>query len=166
MKKCLFIIFIFTISLLFINNGYAKTSKWNVKIFGTKSFEEKQNITFNVENSNNVLKGKIAPGLKATAEVEIDLTGTKVPVDICAEIDDYKLNSSFKLTAMIDDKIYNLGTNEFIKLEKGSKFNSKMILTLELEWIDEVKNNEFDTFLGMNTNSITIPVKINVRQHI
>ncbi|HAB67532.1 MAG TPA: hypothetical protein DCE23_09225 [Firmicutes bacterium] len=128
-------------------------------------------IAFKVEDSDNVLKGKLASGIKAISNIEIDLTDTNIPVDICVEIDDSNLSSSFKLTTTLDGKIYNLGTTEKIKIEKEKGFkhnksNDKKILRLELEWIDNIEKNEIDTILGANAGSLIIPVKITVKQHI
>lgn len=171
-KNITIIFILFIIPFILTSNIYAKNKKdseWNIRIFDTKDCEKTNNIEFKVEENIDVVKGKIAPGLKATAKVTIDLTGTEVPVDIIAEIDDKKLNSAFKLKYKLDGKKYNSGTIETIKLEKNSKFNKKngkKILTLEIEWINDINNDENDTILGIEADSITIPVKINVRQHI
>lgn len=168
---------LFVIPLLFISNNYAnymligkdnEIADWKVTITSdTKDLEDTQKIDFKVEDNSNVVKGKLAPGLKATANVEIDLTGTKVPVDISATIDDTALNETFRLTAKLDGKDYKTGTIKTIQIENNSSFtkeNGNKILALELEWINN--DNKNDTILGMVGQTITVPVRINVRQHI
>lgn len=170
---------LFVIPLLFISNNYAshmitgknnEITDWKVTITSdTKDLEDTQKIEFRVEDNRDVVKGKIAPGLKAIANVEIDLTETKVPVDICAEIDDATLNDTFSLTAKLDGENYKSGTVKTIPIENNSAFtpkNGNKILTLELEWVNNDNNNANDTILGVRGETITVPVTIKVTQHI
>lgn len=170
---------LFVITLLFINYNYAsyimikknsEITDLKVRITSdTKEIEDTQKINFKVENSSNVANGKIAPGLRAIANVNIDLTGTKVPVEIFATIDDASLNDAFRLTAKLDGENYEFGTAKIIEIDNNLAFtkeNANKILSLELEWVNNDNKNESDTILGMMGGTITIPVRINVRQHI
>ena len=170
---------IFVISLLFINNNYAKyvnveknneITDWKVTITSdTKELKDTQKISFKVKDNPNVVNGKIAPGLKAIATVQIDLIGTKVPVDICAIIDDTTLNNTFKLTTKLDGENYTSGTTKTIELENNSVFtkeNGNKIIILELEWINDDNNNKNDTILGIMGGEIEIPITINVKQNL
>lgn len=171
------IFILFVIPLFLLLNGYMSNiairknneiTDWKVAITSdAKDLEDTQEINFKVENSSSVVNGKIAPGLKAIANVEIDLTGTNIPVDICATIDDMTLNDSFRLTAILDGEKYNFGTIKTMEIENNSRFtkeNGNKILTLELEWIDN--DNENDTILGKIGETITVPVTIKTMQHI
>lgn len=176
--KLIVITFIlFAISLVFINNNYAsymavrknnEVTDWKVAITSdTKDLEDTQKIDFKVENNSNVAKGKIAPGLKAIASVNIDLIGTQGPVDIYATIDDTSLKDTFRLTTKLEGESYTSGEIRTIEIDNKSVFtkeNGNKILILELEWLDN--DNENDTILGMNGETITVPVTIRVSQHI
>lgn len=170
---------IFVVSLLFINNNYARyinvgkndeITDWTVTITSdTKDLKDTQKINFKVEDNPDVVTGKIAPGLKAVANVAINLVGTKVPVDISAIIDDTTLNNQFKLTTKLDGENYISETTKTIRLENNSAFtkeNGNRILTLELEWINDDMENKNDTILGIMAGTIKVPVTINVKQHI
>lgn len=167
---------IFVISLLYVNNNYAKIgysdndeiTNWHVVITSdTKDLKDTKEISFKVQESPNVAKGKIAPGLKALATIEIDIRKTKVPVDIKAIVDDTELQDCFKLTAKLDGKKYELGTTETVELENNKEFteeNGKKLLTLEIEWSDN--DSEMDTMIGSTIDKISLPVEISVIQHI
>lgn len=157
-KNVIFVLMLFIISFTFTSNIYAKINKdseWNVKIFGTKYWEKTNKVEFNVLENPDVVKGKIAPGLKATAKVTIDLTETKVPADIIVEIDDSNLDKNFKLTKKINGTNYNSGVY--------NAKNNKNELMLEIEWVGN-GNNTKDTLLGANAKTISVPIKIIVEQ--
>ena len=169
---------IFVISLIYANNNYAKidnlenneVANWSVVIASdTKDLKDTQEINFKVQDNPNVVKGKIAPGLKALASIEIDLRKTKVPVDIKATVDDSKLQECFKLTAKLDGKDYLLGSTETIELGDNKEFTEekgKRVLTLEIEWVNDVNYNEIDTIIGNTVDSINLPITISIEQHI
>ena len=182
-RKARFFVFtfiIFVISFLFINNNYARffnmgnvndneITNWKVKITAdTKELEDIQEISFRVEDNENVVNGKIAPGMKAVAQIEIDITGTKYPVDISATIDDSNLYDCFKLVSKLDGEIYKSETINTIKSENSffTMENGKRILILELEWKDNYYDTEFSTNIGENIETIKVPIRINVTQHI
>lgn len=173
-----FIIFVIFIS--FMNNNFAtnlykenlnedEITDWKVTITSdTKDLKDTQEMNFKVENNENVAKGRIAPGCKAIATIEISLVGTKVPVDIIVKVDDSNLHDAFKLTTKLDKEVYTSGTTKTLKLENNKAFtveNGKRILTLELEW-ENKQNNITDTALGIIGGTVKVPVTINVTQHI
>lgn len=170
---------IFVVSLYLVNNYYLRyinigkndeITDWTVAIASdTKDLKDTQEINFKVEDNLNVVTGKIAPGLKAVANVTINLAGTRLPVDISAIIDDKNLNNNFKLTTKLDGEKYISETEKTIRIESNSTFtkeNGNRILTLELEWINDDMENGNDTILGVMAGTIKIPVTINVKQHI
>lgn len=81
--------FIFVTFMLFFNTTYGKYMNignlnkdevTNLKLElanGTKDFKDTHEISFKVEDSPNVANGKIAPGLKAIATIEIDLNRSR-----------------------------------------------------------------------------------------
>lgn len=155
--------FIFMIiSLTTLNYVYAKNNvimnKWNVTITnGAKDINDTHMIKFEVKRNNDVVLGKIAPGMKATAEIDIDLQKINGFVDIEIEFDNSKLNDVFLLNAKFND--------ENISSKSKKKVNAGKIEKVLLELIWNGKDIE-DTEIGINIASIEIPVKIKVLQHI
>ena len=153
---------IILISFTSSNYVYAKNSEikdnWNVTITNdAKEINDTHKIKFEVRKNKNVVLGKIAPGMKATAEIEINLQKANGFVDIELEIDDSKLNDVFLLNAKFNDE--NLSSKSKKKVNAGKI--EKVLL--ELIWNG---NDLEDTEIGINTASIEIPVKIKVLQHI
>ncbi len=166
---------IFVITLLFLSNiNYANyfsfenndKTDWRVVITSdTKEISDKQEIKFKVEENKNVVNGKIAPGLKATSSIEIDIAKTKVPVDIKVIADTSNLPNSFKLTSKLNGENYALGSNKTISPLNSKEFtekDGKIILTLELEFVSSEEN----TIIGTSVDKITLPITLNIREHI
>ena len=153
---------IILISFTSSNYVYAKNSEikdnWNVTITNdAKEINDTHKIKFEVQKNKNVVLGKIAPGMKATAEIEINLQKVNGFVDIELEIDDSKLNDVFLLNAKFNDENLSSKNKKKVKAGKIEK------VLLELIWNG---NDLEDTEIGINTASIEIPVKIKVLQHI
>lgn len=153
---------IILISFTSLNYVYAKNSeikdKWNVTITNdAKEINDTHKIKFEVQKNKNVVLGKIAPEMKATAEIEINLQKVNGFVDIELEIDDSKLNDVFLLNAKFND--------ENLSSKNKKKVNAGKIEKVLLELIWKGKDIE-DTEIGINIASIEIPVKIKVLQHI
>ena len=141
---------------------YTKNSEikdnWNVTITNdAKEINDTHKMKFEVQKNKNVVLGKIAPGMKATAEIEINLQKVNGFVDIELEIDDSKLNDVFLLNAKFND--------ENLSSKSKKKVNAGKIEKVLLELIWNGKDIE-DTEIGINIASIEIPVKIKVLQHI
>ena len=153
---------IILISFTSSNYVYAKNSEikdnWNVTITNdAKEINDTHKIKFEVQKNKNVVLGKIAPGMKATAEIEINLQKVNGFEDIELEIDDSKLNDVFLLNAKFND--------ENLSSKSKKKVNAGKIEKVLLELIWNGKDIE-DTEIGINIASIEIPVKIKVLQHI
>ncbi len=153
---------IILISFTSSNYVYAKNSEikdnWNVTITNdAKEINDTYKIKFEVQKNKNVVLGKIAPGMKATAEIEINLQKVNGFEDIELEIDDSKLNDVFLLNAKFND--------ENLSSKSKKKVNAGKIEKVLLELIWNGKDIE-DTEIGINIASIEIPVKIKVLQHI
>ena len=153
---------IILISFTSSNYVYAKNSEikdnWNVTITNdAKEINDTHKMKFEVQKNKNVVLGKIAPGMKATAEIEINLQKANGFVDIELEIDDSKLNDVFLLNTKFNDENLSSKNKKKVKAGKIEK------VLLELIWNG---NDLEDTEIGINTASIEIPVKIKVLQHI
>ena len=159
-------------------NGTVQVAKWQVKLDDTdiSTTTTTKNITFTVQSNTNVVDGKIAPAVTATAEVELDLTGTEVAVDFDATIDpNFDLTTvgasgdKLTLTTKVDGTAYTSGTVQTISLPNGSAFtaaNGKKTVTLELTWTNDDTNNADDSTMGNAAPTITIPVTLTAQQHI
>ena len=126
-------------------------------------------MIFKVQDDQNVAKGKIAPGTKAIAKIEIDLRETTSPVKIVADVDKTNISSQFNLTAKIDNEEYEIGTEKSLNPENNSFFTSRdgiKSLELELEWDYSGNNDQIDTEMGIMGGIISIPVTIQVSQKI
>ncbi len=152
------ILLFFTIFKYSFGKKIEKDNNWKVVILSdTKEINDTHMIKFEVNKSQDVIQGKIAPGMTAIASIDIDLTKIEEFVDIEIEIDDSEISKSFKLNTRIDGEI--LDSNVIKKVESG---NIKNVL-LEIIWNED---NLEDTKIGINTESIVIPIKIRVLQHI
>lgn len=150
------------ISLTALNYVYAKNNEivddWVVIITNdAKEINDTHEIKFKVEKTKDVVPEKIAPGMKATAEIEINLEDVKGFVDIEVKIDDSKLNKEFKLNTKLNEE--SISTQKITKVKAGEMKK----IVLELIW-DE--NNIEDTNIGISAETIEVPIQINVLQHI
>ena len=153
---------IMIMSLTTLNYVYARnneiTNKWNVTITNDgKDINDTHKIKFEVQKSKNVVPGKIAPGMKATTEIDINLQKINGFVDIEIELDDSKLNDVFSLSTRFEDEY---GFSKKMKKVKAGKIEKVL---LDLTWNG---NTREDTQIGINAETIEIPVKIKVLQHI
>ena len=167
MQKSKTKVFVITIIALLISfatlkNVYAKNNEiadnWEVTITNdAKEINDTRKIKFEVEKNKDVVPGKIAPGIKATAEIDINLEKINGFADIEIELDDSKLNKAFSLNTKFNSESISTKKIESVKAGRIEK------VLLELIWNG---NDIEDTQIGINTQSIEIPVKIKVLQHI
>lgn len=122
-----------------------------------KELNDTHKIKFEVEESPNVISNRLAPGMKATAEIEINLEKVEGFFDIDIRVDESKLENVFILNAKLDEESVNSG--KISKIRAGGK----KLVKLELIWNG---NDIEDTTIGRDINSIEIPVEIKVLQHI
>ena len=161
-------------------NAVATAAAWNIAITSGDTNliqSETQEITFEVEDNDDVVANKVAPGVTAVATVELNLTGTEVAVDFDALIDEDALTSSnigasydkFSLTTTMDGTTLNSGVPQLINLVNDSAFtaeNGIKTITLSLTWDNDDLNNADDTAMGLNVDTFTIPVTFTAKQHI
>ena len=126
---------IILISFTSSNYVYAKNSEikdnWNVTITNDgKDINDTHKIKFEVQKNKNVVLGKIAPGMKATAEIEINLQKVNGFVDIELEIADSELNDVFLLNAKFNDE--NLSSKS--KKKGKRRKNRKSAIRTYMEW--------------------------------
>ncbi len=188
-RRAIFIAIVLVLVLYLIGNTYSKYStegianakanvaKWAVVMKSGETFlnSTTQDITFTVQENNNVVPGKIAPAVTAKAEVELDLTGTEVAVDFTATVGSLSPTNlpsydKISLTSAVEGG--TPGTLTTIPLVNQSAFtesNGKRKVTLTLTWTNDDENNKDDTDTGMladGSRTLTIPVTLTVAQHI
>jgi len=143
---------------------------WNVKITSdTKDLTSKdtQDIIFKVQDNPNVLPGKMAPGCVATATINLDLTGTKYPVDFTLQVD-MELPHNFCLSVKIDGELYTLGEKILIEPVNGKVFTdedgTKEIVST-LVWESDDDTNQ-DNMMGVFNEKISIPFSWKIEQNM
>ena len=179
------ILLIIVLAVYFVAGTYARYStagsveasadiaKWAVTIKANDEpvTTETKEITFTVDKNADVVNGKIAPGVTATATVELDLTGTEVSVDVLAEVGELQSGVSsdkITLTPTITGMTTTDGTTT-ISLPNGEAFtaeNGKKTVELKLSWENDDTNNASDTAIGTAGGTLTVPVSFTVKQHI
>ena len=151
----LILLFIF---VFYINNCYAINSsenKMRVTITNdNKELNDTHEIMFITDKSPDVVSNKIAPGVKAKAELEVLVERSENPVSVYFEINDKELNDDFILISKLGDTEYH--NNQEIVLTQGEKEK----LTLELYW---TSTGNYIENLG---NNIKIPIKIRAESEI
>lgn len=192
-----------TVSLYFVGGTYARyateftgeaslqVAKWDVKIKGQEDDSTKElTLNFKVNENENVVEGKIAPDVTATATAEIDLKGTEVAVDVKLadtlktaiagaaeelgiEAEDLAITVDVKLEGDGNtDKVTATTPSEMYKIalpDKTSGFtagNSVVTITVTAAWTNNDGHNEKDTAAGKTAGTLSVPVNVTVQQHI
>ena len=195
-KLSIIVALLFVFALYFIGNTYAKyagafngegelnVAKWQVRVSGEQE-EGNFDLTLTPESNGSVVADKIAPGVKATGTVKVDLTDTEVAVDLAASIDQSSLSSLFggakaKVTLDVNGTTKEVTTDSLsgdlssgdvlVPLKSGAKFTEADSVTVKItvEWVNETNgdNDSNDTSEGETATTVTIPVKLTAKQHI
>ena len=189
MKKLLILTFftILTFSLLLTTYGifesgiltgtFIKIAAWEVTI--NDSVITNENKTFNIndiiwEGSENVLDGKVAPGMKGYFDIVIDPKNTDVAIryDILYNLDDLnEINSFIKITNVEEINKNNLiltDKNTYTGLIDLNYISSKKthIIRTYVEWIDDEDNSQNDYLVGISDEIFKISIDINVIQYL
>lgn len=184
-KKILYIIFSFFLLLtlyeikktygLFESNNkmsvQQSTAKWNILINGTNIKSEEKFVvnSVNVEDNENVLNGKIAPGVKGYFDVEIDKTNTSTSIVYSITFDFTKISDSITIEKIEETTSGNLirtGENTYSKV---MKINDNPInnIRVYIKWENKEENNDIDSLVGLTKdNYINIPVSISAMQYL
>lgn len=184
-KKILYIIFSFFLLLtlyeikktygLFESNNkmsvQQSTAKWNILINGTniKSAEKFVVNSVNVEDNENVLNGKIAPGVKGYFDIEIDKTNTSTSIVYSITFDFTKISDSITIEKIEETTSGNLirtGENTYSKV---MKINDDPVnnIRVYIKWENKEENNDIDSLVGLTKdNYINIPVSISAMQYL
>lgn len=187
-KLCIFLIAILSVVLVInIRKTYAL---FESEISGTTDVEianwvievNNQNVTsgttqefdltnFQIEEKVNVLPGKIAPGIVASAEINIVPKDLDVSAEYEINIDTTNLeeNMNFTFTS-------NLSGGRILEQISDSKYIGTILLKdqfpnmtdklkVNLEWVNNEDYNDSDTVLAKDTlATISIPITVNFKQ--
>ena len=184
-KKILYIIFSFFLLLtlyeikktygLFESNNkmpvQQSTAKWNILINGTNIKSEEKFVvnSVNVEDNENVLNGKIAPGVKGYFDIEIDKTNTSTSIVYSITFDFTKISDSItieKIEETTNGNLIRTGENTYSKV---MKINDEPInnIRVYIKWENKEENNDIDSLVGLTKdNYINIPVSISAMQYL
>lgn len=142
---------------------------WNVVINGTdiKSGEKFVVDKINVEDNNNVLNGKLAPGVKGYFDIEIDCTEASVSIIYTINFDFSKISDSFvieKVEETTSGNLTKIDDNTYSKVLKLK--DKKNNIRVYLKWENKEENNEIDSQVGLTKdNYINIPITISALQY-
>ena len=147
------------------------TAKWNILINGTNIKSEEKFVvnSVNVEDNENVLNGKIAPGVKGYFDVEIDKTNTSTSIVYSITFDFTKISDSITIEKIEETTSGNLirtGENTYSKV---MKINDNPInnIRVYIIWENKEENNDIDSLVGLTKdNYINIPVSISAMQYL
>lgn len=159
-------------------NVETKNGKWVIEINGTEISKGVQKDfvidQINIDQSEHVKEGKLAPGLSGNFEIQIKPKNTDVSVKYEISLNEENLkNSSLKIKS-ISETEYN---NELIRTEKNTytaiiplekiKQGVTNSIKVEVEWENQEENNEEDTKDGNKYQSVLeIPISVRVSQYL
>ena len=159
-------------------NVEMKNGKWVIEINGTEISQGVQKDfvidQINIDQSEHVKEGKLAPGLSGNFEIQINPKNTDVSVKYEISLNEENLkNSSLKIKS-ISETEYN---NELIRTEKNTytaiiplekiKQGVTNSIKVEVEWENQEENNEQDTKDGSKYQSVLeIPISVRVSQYL
>lgn len=159
-------------------NVEMKNGKWVIEINGTEISKGVQKDfvidQINIDQSEHVKEGKLAPGLSGNFEIQINPKNTDVSVKYEISLNEENLkNSSLKIKS-ISETEYN---NELIRTEKNTytaiiplekiKQGVTNSIKVEVEWENQEENNEEDTKDGSKYQSVLeIPISVRVSQYL
>ena len=149
-------------------------AKWNVLINGTdiKSGDNFIVDTVNIDSSDNVLGGKIAPGTKGYFDIVINPTDTETSILYSITFDFSQVVGSItidKIEELTSGNLIRTGKNTYSKIITLEEIENKVINTIRvyIKWNNIEENNEEDSKIGtIKDNFISIPVSVSVIQYL
>ena len=153
---------------LVVNQNVAR---WKILINGSNITEEDFVInSINVEGNENVLNGKLAPGVRGYFDVEIDpQADTSIVYSI--SFDFSQISDSFKVENIEETTSGNLirtdeSTYSKVITLNEIKENKKNNVRVYLKWENKEDNNSTDSKIGLTENNyINIPVSVSAMQY-
>jgi ABC-type glycerol-3-phosphate transport system permease component len=163
-------------------NAEATVAKWSAVVKdGTNTLSDNFTLTFTVDANEFVRDNRIAPQTSATAQVEIDLTGTEVATDLTATITDTVKSTFFGASASdvtVSTSFAKVGTTNFeisnaglvsLPTDGETALSGKVEMTITLTWTNDDNHNVSDTAVGTKADgarTFEMPVTVTAQQHI
>lgn len=153
---------------LVVNQNIAR---WKILINGSNITVEDFVInSINVEDNENVLNGKLAPGVRGYFDIEIDpQADTSIVYSI--SFDFSQISDSFKVENIEETTSGNLirtdeSTYSKVITLNEIKENKKNNVRVYLKWENKEDNNATDSKIGLTENNyINIPVSVSAMQY-
>lgn len=150
-------------------------AKWNIEVNDTNISNgitdqfTINDIVYENEVVGNVVDNKFAPGVKGTYTLEIDPTDTSVSIKYEIIVEDEKFkNENIKITSLTleDGELIQKDENTYVGVILLSK-KTVHTIKINLEWINEEKNNAVDSAIGTRENpDLEIPVTVIITQYL
>lgn len=147
-------------------------AQWNIFINGSDIVSQDFVInSINVENNDNVLNGKIAPGVSGYFDIEI-MPQASTSVLYSVSFDFSQISDSF-----VVDKIEETSGSNLIRTDENTyskvitldeiKENKSSIVRVYLKWENKEENNDIDSKIGLTENNyINIPISVSAMQYL
>ena len=147
-------------------------AQWNIFINGSDIVSQDFVInSINVENNDNVLNGKIAPGVSGYFDIEI-MPQASTSVLYSVSFDFNQISDSF-----VVDKIEETSGSNLIRTDENTyskvitldeiKENKSSIVRVYLKWENKEENNDIDSKIGLTENNyINIPISVSAMQYL
>lgn len=147
-------------------------AQWNIFVNGSDIVSQDFVInSINVENNDNVLNGKIAPGVSGYFDIEIKPQAS-VSVLYSVSFDFSQISDSF-----VVDKIEETSGSNLIRTDENTyskvitldeiKENKSSIVRVYLKWENKEENNDIDSKIGLTENNyINIPISVSAMQYL
>jgi len=157
-----------------LNGSQIKLAAWKVEVNNTSITNEEKTFTIDdivCSTSDNVLNGKLAPGIEGYFDILVDPKNTEVSVryDIIYDIDYLQsVNKAFVIT-----KIEELSGNELVLTDKYTYTglilldnNNVHTVRTYIKWEDVEDNGYNDYVTGTTDTLFELPIKVNVSQYL
>lgn len=154
-----------------------KIAAWELEINGSSVTNEQKTFSINDitwNSSDNVLEGKVAPGIDGYFDISINPKNTDVAVryDIIYDLETLQsINPAIVVT-----KVEEINDSELILTDKNTytgiisleEIDSNDIYTIRtyIKWEDIEINSDNDYLLGSSALTFELPISINVTQYL
>lgn len=151
---------------------------WHILVNETEiSTAQEKSFTIdqiNLENSQNVKEGKLAPGTTGNFKIAIDPQNTNVSIRYDISLNSQGLtNKNIKIRNITkensDEGLINTGDGIYTGIITLEEIRNNKIdnIKVEIEWLNSEDNNNEDTELGSTYDStFSIPITIKFTQYL
>lgn len=155
-----------------------KNGVWHILVNETEisTAQEKSFVIdkINLENSQNVKEGKLAPGTKGNFLISIDPKDTNVSIRYDISLSENGLtNKNIKIRNITRENnekpLINTGEGTYTGIITLEEIQNNKIdnIKVEIEWVNQEQNNEEDTELGsIYDSTLSVPITIKFTQYL